>query len=287
MTSQKKTFLGVALFFAALLAWPGHTVSKDPKMDPQDLVARSLKAVGTPEKLAARKTCIAEGNGTVRVRTGGSGSMAGQTVFLSEGDKFRYDMKFDSRDYPEELFTFDGQNAQVGYIRPGKRSKLGDFLYLYNGIIKEGLIGGVLSTAWPLTQLEQRSPKLQYRGLAKVEGKQAHELRYQMKKGDSNLNLFLYFEPDTFRHVATIYRIIQPAPLAGRPDLSSSQTDNRLELLEVFEDFREEDGLTLPHRWTIHYTAEAGQSTFFGEWETVFEKITFNQPIDAKSFAVQ
>ncbi|MBZ5537409.1 MAG: hypothetical protein LAO31_15750 [Acidobacteriia bacterium] len=287
MTAQKKTFLGVALFYVALLAFPAPTLSKEPKLDPQDLVARSLKAVGAPEKLAARKTCIAEGNGTVRVRTGGSGSMVGQTVFLSEGDKFRYDMKFESKDYPEELFAFDGQNAQVGYIRPGKRSKLGDFLYLYNGIIKEGLIGGVLSTAWPLTQLEQRGAKLQYRGLSKVEGKPAHEVRYQMRKGESNLNIFLYFEPETFRHVATIYRIIQPAPLAGRPDLSSSQTDNRLELLEVFEDFREEDGLTLPHRWTIHYTAEVGQSTFFGEWETGFEKITFNQPIDPKSFALQ
>ena len=213
--------------------------------------------------------------------------MLGQTVFISDGNKLRYDMKFESKDYPEEVFSFDGQNVQIGYIRPGKRSRLGDFLYLYNGIIKEGLMGGVLSTAWPLTQLDQRGPKLQYRGLAKVEGKQAHELRYQMKKGDSNLNVFLYFEPDTFRHIATIYRIIQPAPLASRPELSSSQTENRLELLEVFEDFREEDGLTLPHRWTIHYTAEVGQSTFFGEWETVLEKITFNQPIDPKSFVVQ
>jgi hypothetical protein len=287
MTAQKKTFHVPVLFLVALLSCPAPTVSKDPKLDPQDLVARSLKAVGAPEKLAARKTCIAEGNGTVRVRTGGSGSMAGPTMFLSEGDKFRYDMKFDSKDYPEELFAFDGQNAQIGYIRPGKRSKLGDFLYLYNGIIKEGLIGGVLSTAWPLTHLEQRGSKLQYRGLAKVEGKQAHELRYQMKKGESNLNIFLYFEPETFRHVATIYRIIQPSPLATRPELSSSQTDNRLEVLEVFEDFREEDGLTLPHRWTIHYTAEMGQSTFMGEWETVFEKITFNQPIEAKTFALQ
>jgi hypothetical protein len=285
MTAQKKTFLGLALFFAAFLAYPAPFVSKDPKLDPQDLVARSLKAVGAAEKLAARKTCIAEGNGTMRVRTGGSGSLAGQTVFLSEGDKFRFDMKFDFKDYPEELFGFDGQNVQFGYIRPGRRSKLGDFLYLYNGIMKEGLIGGVLSTAWPLTQLEHRSPKLQYRGLTKIEGKQAHELRYQIKKGDSNLNVFLYFEPETFRHVATVYRIVQPALLASRPELSSGQTESRFEVLEVFEDFREEEGLTLHHRWTIHYTSEGGQSTFMGEWETVFEKITFNQPIDAKTFA--
>jgi hypothetical protein len=287
MIVQTRNILGAMLFLVALLACPARTLSKDAKLDPKELVARSLKAVGTPEKLAARKTCIAEGSGTMLVRTGGSGSLTGPASFLSDGEKFRFDMKFDFKDYTEELFFFDGQNAQIGYVRPGRRSRLGEFLNTYKGIIKEGLIGGVLSTAWPLTELAEKNPKLQYRGLTKIEGKQAHELKYQMKKGEGDLNIFLYFDPETYRHVATIYRLIEPVPLGSRPETSTSQNENRFELFEVFQDFRDVDGLTLPSRWTIHLTTEVGMTTFMGEWEMVIQKISFNQPIEPKAFALQ
>jgi hypothetical protein len=160
-------------------------------------------------------------------------------------------------------------------------------LYLYNGIIKVGLLGGVLSTAWPLTQLEKRNPKLQYRGLTKIEGKPLHELKYQMKKGDSALNIFLYFEPDTFRHVATIYKLVLPNQLAGRPEDSSAQRENRFELSERFEDFREVEGLTLPFHWIIHFTSDAGTKTTITEWNLSFEKVTINQPVDPKALTLQ
>jgi hypothetical protein len=287
MTSQIRTIFRVGLFLFALLAYPAQNVSKDPKLSPQELVTKSLEAIGSPERLAARKSCIAEGVGTMLVRTGGSGSLVGRMSFLSEGDKFRYDMKFDFKDYTEELFTFDGQNAEFGYIRPGKRSRLGEFLYTYSAIVREGLIGGVLSTAWPLTKLDQRNPKLQYRGLTKIEGKQMHEVKYQMKKGDNDLNVLLYFDPATFRHVATVYRIIVPVPLGRTMAGATAQNEDRYELFEYFEDFRDMDGLMLPSRWTIHLTTEAGTQTFMGEWETKIEKISFNQPIEPKTFILQ
>jgi len=38
--------------------------------------------------------------------------------------------------------------------------------------LREGLLGGVLSAAWPLLRLAQQNPKLEYRGLKKMEGRQ-------------------------------------------------------------------------------------------------------------------
>jgi len=47
------------------------------------------------------------------------------------------------------------------------RSQLGQFLYQYDEIVKEGLLEGYSPQPWPLLDLKARRPKLNYRGLKK------------------------------------------------------------------------------------------------------------------------
>jgi hypothetical protein len=65
--------------------------------------------------------------------------------------------------------------------------------------MKEGLLGGVWSLGWPLLDIERRNPSLKYMS-AKVDGRELHEIDYNPKGGMNNINVKLFFEPDTFRH---------------------------------------------------------------------------------------
>lgn len=151
------------------------------------------------------------------------GTLTGAAFMISEGDKLRFNIRIGAPNYPAEQFAFDGSNVDTGVLTPGVRSQLGQFLYLHNFIVKEGLPGGVISTAWPLFDLEKRGPRLRYGGLKKIEGKELHELKYMAKKGESNLDVYLHFDPETYRHVQTTYHPIQPTPFRGEKTASKSR----------------------------------------------------------------
>ncbi|HLG16109.1 MAG TPA: hypothetical protein VJH03_16620 [Blastocatellia bacterium] len=71
-----------------------------------------------------------------------------------------------------EQLAFDGEHGGSGKLPSGSRSTLGRVLIVENVPLREGLLGGVLSAAWPLLRLAQQNPKLEYRGLKKMEGRQ-------------------------------------------------------------------------------------------------------------------
>ncbi len=273
----------ITLFVSALIS----VMPAKDKMTPEELVANHLKSIGPADQVAARKTCVAEGDGTLRILTGGSGQLAGPVVLSSEGDKVGFSITFPFKDYPGDQFAFDGQKVETGFVQPGQRTRLELFFYNYNAPVREGLIGGVLSTAWPLANLQHRNAKLRYDGLKKIEGRELHELRYSPKKGAGDVNIFLYFDPQTYRHVESIYRMMIPAQIGlGGPNTSAQQQEVRLMVEEKFGDFKEVNGLTLPLHWNIHFTME-GEKSWMAEWDMNLSKITLNQPVDPKAFSLQ
>jgi hypothetical protein len=73
------------------------------------------------------------------------------------------------------------------------------------------LVGGVLSESWPLLNVTERNPKLEYSGLKKIGDKQVHALKYTPRKG-SDLKIVLHFDAKSFRHVRTDYsRTVYPS----------------------------------------------------------------------------
>ena len=287
MSILRKT---LAMFIISLLMLLGMTAlvaAKDSKMDPNELVALHLKSIGSPEALKAIKTIINEGNGTVRALGGGSGMLEGPSVFLSEGLKTRLFMDLGSTTYPAEQFVFDGKNFDTGFLAPGKRSRLGAFLYNYNGIVREGLFGGAISTAWLLQSPEKHDIKLQYIGTKKLDGQELHELKCIMKKREGELNIFFYFEKDTYRHVRTVYSTHLAGVLVDDITKSSQQREERFVLEERFSDFREVNGLTLPASWQIKFTADVGVRTTIMEWNLKFTKTRMNELINPAVFVMK
>ena len=255
-------------------------------MKPEELVARHLAALGSPESRSVVQSRGAQGTARMEVLSGGSGFLEGPVVFASQGRKLLLSMQFNHLNYSAEQVSCDDKNVYVGNIEPGVRSQLGEFLYQHNELVKEGLFGGVLSTAWPLLDLEGRNPKLDYRELKKVSGRELLELRYRIRKGGGDVKIRLYFDPESFRHIGTTYKLRISAPMGRTSEESARQSDTHYTLEEWFSDFRPFDDLDLPAQWTIRLTVETGFGNFMGKWDMTFPQIAHNPAIDPQIFVL-
>ncbi len=277
-----------ALFLGAmiLVSFSSDLKAKEEKLKVEQLVAKHLASIGTPEALAAANSRAIAGTAQVVFRLGGAGQLNGKGSIVSEGRKYLIGMDFGVVNYPGDDMAFDGQNLTVNYIKPGRRSNLGDFVYLHDVLLKEGLLGGTMTTAWPLLDLAVRQPKLNYTGLKKIEGRSLHEVRYRAKKGGGDLQIWLYFDPETFQHVESRYRYTIPSTMGASPTESASQKETVYTLDEQFGNFAVVDSLTLPHFYKLTMTIEGQNSSFLTEWNLKGERVAQNQSIDPATFVV-
>ncbi|MBI3644970.1 MAG: hypothetical protein HY233_03260 [Acidobacteriales bacterium] len=247
-------------FFVAMLAlsvFVSPLVAKD-NVDVNDLVKQHLNSIGSDQSRAAAKTRIAEGTLRFRILSG-SGSKEGKQVFISENNKLVCLLKLPDPNYHGERFVSDGKRTMVGNLRPGIYSNFGEFVRMHDEILTEGLWGGTLSTGWALVHLDERHAKLQYRGLKKVDGREMHLVRYTSSKR-SDLEIELYFEADTLRHVMTVYSLTINPQIARTEAENARQQATHYRLEERFSDFKNTDNLMLPGGWTIQFTSDVPES---------------------------
>jgi hypothetical protein len=264
MTKRIGRFLFALTFCGAAsgIAGPDQT-----QLSEEEIVARHLQSVGSAENVASRKSVVAAGFAEVRFIQTGAGTLTGEAGFHSSGNTYRLSLKFPSNNYHGEDIASDGSKFSVGNAVTEGRSPLGEFLYTFNGIVKEGLLGSVLSTAWPLLNVAERKPRLDYKGTRTVDGMEYHELSYRMRRGGGGVSIALYFDPGTFRHLRTVYRIRVPA---------SDGTESYYTMEEKFGEFKEFSGLQLPTQWTIRLSISGGSSLLW-EWQLNYSKLNLNQ----------
>jgi len=154
-------------------------------------------------------------------------------------------------------------------------------------IVRDGLFGGVLSTAWPLLDMGDRKPRLIVDGLRKVDGRQLYQVRYQpAKRSEAVINL--YFEPETFHHVKTVYSTSVGNNVGATITESSKLQPERTTLEERFSDFKTADGITLPTHWNIQFTRELPNgSTSVTEFDLKEDQIRNNVGLDPRNFDVK
>ncbi len=257
----------------------------------QDVVERHLRSLGSPPAIARIGTRHAGGKAKLTLILGGessfgSGQFEGRATLISEGHRLGLRMLFPSSIYPGEQCVYDGKKISVKYLVPRSRYSLADFLDHQAQILKEGLLGGVLVTAWPLLDLKERQARLHYDGLKKIDKVKLHRLTYTPKDSPSDLEIRLYFEPETFHHVKTVYTLLLKPGAATSPDASAKQVETRYTLQEDFGGFQAVDGLTLPTQWKIHFSAESADS-HIASWEIAFETIVHNRAVAPQNFQIQ
>jgi hypothetical protein len=254
------------------------------KLSTQELVTKHLASIGSTEDIAASRTRVATGSTQARLRlTNTPVELSGPAQIASDGDKFLLAMIFQSNNYPHEKVSFDGENVVIGVLTQGGRSQLGNFLFSQSALLKHGLIGGVLSSAWPLYNLDKRDAKLSYAGMDKINGKPVHKLKY-VPRNAGDLNISLYFDANTFQHVRSQYELVVSARQGAIAETSVSQHDNRFKLVEDFSDFQPTGKLMLPHTYTIGLTVDLSNRTQQMEWTINLQQFSFNDPIDPAVF---
>jgi hypothetical protein len=269
--------------FIVLFVFSGHALAVDDKIKVEDLVAKHLEAIGTGEARRAGRSRIVAGGSVMNLKTGGRGTASGAALVASQDGKVLLKAEFNNSTYPFEKLGFDGKKFYAMQYAPGTRSPLAQFMMSHDPIFTEGLIGGTLSSSWPLLNLLDRDPKLQYAGTEKIKGRQAHKVRYLPKAG-GELKVTLFFDAETFQHVRTDYERVIPAPMGATPGASASQRETRYKLTEEFSDFRTESGLTLPHTYKLDFSVFQLNNPLALDWTINLTKFTFDYPIDAKEF---
>ena len=267
-------------------SWNTQAADKE-KLTAAEVLARHLKSIGAPEDLASTTTRVLAGTAVFTLRSPGSGQNSGLSILFSQANKSVIAMSFQNPDYPHEKLGYDGERLVVSNVKPGIRSILGDFIFQRSSIFKDGLMGGTLSSAWPLLNLDQNKVRLEYGGTKKIDGKEVYVLRYLPRKG-GDLKISLFFDAKTFQHVRTEYAQTVSAQIGRSPDAAKDlQRELHYQLVEAFSDFKPEGKLVLPHTYKIRLMMERNPgATYLADWEMNFSKFSFNQPLEAQWFDV-
>ena len=300
--------------------------AKDNAVTTETLIENHRAAVGNMGTLSEVRSRGISGKASVKFILGATGdNSAGQFMLVSEGRKLGIKMTFDDVNYPCEHFAFDGNDVSVGYITPRQRSPLGEFIFLYNAIMKEGFLSGVLSTAWPLLDSDEKQAGLKLNvSEVEVEGQRLYALDYGTPgKRPGNMKIRLFFNMKNFRHVRTEYRVHmaddltaarkiltsddlslsraiggsdssifiagEPGRMTQKPTIMDSLPDSKYLMVEKFDNFADVGGLVLPLDFSIYYSVEGQGLSFIGEWKAVAEYFTSNNEgdIDQTFFRVQ
>jgi hypothetical protein len=258
---------------------------KADKIKPEEVVARHLESIGTARARAAVTTRIIAGTSQVIIRTPPPGQAVGKAVLASEGVKSLFGMSFPSPVYPREQLAYNGNTFMAAFSTPGVRSGLGNFLMMHEIIFRHGLMGGTLTSAWPLLDLESHHAQLEYAGTKKLNDELLYELKY-LPRGNSDLKVTLFFERETFRHVRTEYERTVSAPMGKVEYTNIQEREARYKMVEEFSLFKLEGELTLPHIYKIKVSIDTVNGTYVAEWTIKLTQFEFNQKIDQSAFNV-
>jgi hypothetical protein len=296
--SMRYSRLAVFTLIAAFMLNTETAIAKEPGIKSDELISKHLASIGSPQAIAAAKSRVVEGRIHFTFQSAGAGTQDGKQTFASQGDKTHFYLSLPNPTYRGERFIFDGAKMSVADISPGIRSSLGEFIHVQDRIIREGLWGGVLSTDWALLNAEQRHAKLTYVGLKKIDGRELQQFYYAPSK-HSDLQISLYFDPETFRHALTVYSLTI-APQISTSDIETAgQKETTYRLEERFSEFKIFDGLTLPTGWEVRFTEDIpvspvhpGGAGIYGRsstkiWTMTEDAIINNVSLDARNFVIK
>ena len=285
-------------------AVPGHAAD----LKPDELVAHHLDSLGTAAVRSANKSRVVQGTAKFKMLVGGGGQLEGKSAVVSEEHKLNILMKF-ANDYRGEQFISDGNKSSVAATTSEhRRTIFGEFVMSQPVLLQDGLLGGALSTAWALSNVDSNHPRLSVNGLKKVDGKQLLDLRYQPKRS-TEMDIHMYFDPETYRHVQTVYTITLASGLGGSvpsiSDMVGLTTPGGPEWQRSDPQFKAAANSLHPGR-TIsaisipqmgsHYPLtttsisprkrKTGKTTVY-EWDVMANEVSENMSLDPRNFQVK
>ncbi|MGE3465502.1 MAG: hypothetical protein AB7J13_01100 [Pyrinomonadaceae bacterium] len=287
---MKTTVLYLGAFFLLFIfATADKTFASSGSADDKSLtgqfISKHLASIGTDDARKGLKSITIVGTTSAVFKGRGEGRADGLVVLASQGEKNMIGMKFANAAYPHEKIGFDGTDFTVGFVRPGEYTVLGQFLRINEKSFRVGILGGTLSTGWALNGYDESVGKLKAKGKSKIDGSELLKYEYSPKRG-SDLDITLYFDPVTFRHVRTEYKRVISGGQGISVDQSSRQNETRYRMVEKFSDFAAEKELTLPHTYELYLELMTNAGTTSYTWTMALQHFTFDQDLPKSEFNV-
>jgi hypothetical protein len=284
MCSRKLKYLAIFLLFSSC----NYLAFANDHIKPEELVQKHLASIGT-QSARDSKSRVVEANAIYKVLVGGSGSVEGKGAIVSESSKSRFQLRVNTVEYKGEQFIYDGNKSSVAGTYADKSwSELGQFVRVQDSVLRDGLLGGELTTAWALLDEDSWKGRLSGGDLKKVDGQKLYRLQYR-GKGAGDLDVQLYFDPKTYHHVMSVYRLTIDSGIGLYGETSSverKQTRDRLE--ERFADFRTTNGVTLPWHYELRFTQETANGfTKSVEWELNVSRVMNDISLDPRNFEIK
>ncbi|HQZ96398.1 MAG TPA: hypothetical protein PLP21_08770 [Pyrinomonadaceae bacterium] len=253
------------------------------KLSAEEIIAKNVASIGSPEKLASVKSLLAVGEVKVDFVTQKNLPASGRILVGSEGKKSFFGIQTNATDYPQEKVIFDGSKTDVAMVRGGSRSILGNFIQSNTSLVSQGFLSGTLSTSWHLLSAADRGAKISTAGTKKINGKEAYVLEIS-PKGGSDLDITMYFDQKTFQHIRTEYRRTSSSSIGRTIDESARQSENKIKVTEDFSEFQDYEGLMLPRKYRLQYST-SGTTTTEIVWNGNFTEFAINK-LDPSTFKI-
>lgn len=281
-SSKLLLFLFVAFFSCAL----SRSLVAADKVSPEEVIAKSIQSFGPADVRTPATGRELDVHASWRNIVGGAGALEGDGALQTRGGKFHLNMGFNNTTYPGEDIVYSGEGQPVvKQVVPGQRSTLGEFIFRNPAIVRSGLLGGVLNSAWPLFRFEESGAKLVARGSKKVDGFRLNEFEYE-GKNQGEIKIYLYFDAETNQHVMTQYVKTVPGAVntggIGGRERGQGGRDITITMEERFSQFRQAFGMNIPLLWTIRFVQEQGMMQ---QWQFTLVKQKLDVPDEV--FAVK
>ena len=285
-----------SLILVLLLA-VGGLQAQGKKLTAEEIIAKHLQSIGKSESIANAKQRMAVGSSEFTLLSS-STKANGRAVLASNGTDLAMVSTFNLTDYKMERIGIFGNKINIPFIVPGQRSSLGGFLNTYNKVLNDRIFGGSIFSTWIFLEPEGSKGKLEVDGMKKLDGRDTWVINYIPKGGlTSGSSIKIYFDAENFHHLRTVYRQKDPeggfydtgskaSNMGSVPEMGGQVASNGTTLTETFGDYREEAGITLPHQYSIHLSADRGGVTRNFQYTFNIEeyKILKNFPADFFTF---
>ena len=301
-----KTFgIRGCVFLLALSALAGGAAAQGQKMTPEEIIAKHVASIGKSDVITAAKNRIAIGASEFEMRMAAK-KAKGRAMMASDGNNVALFSTFNMTDYKMERIGYFAEKIDIPFIVPGRRSPLGGFLSTYDKFLDNHIFGGAVFTSWVFLRPDSTWGKFEVEGKKKVGDRDAWVVNYTPTggglKGGSYIKL--YFDTENFRHLRTVYRQketdsafagsnggMQPGGVGGTifstntsGAWSNDMANNGMTLTEDFEDIRADNGLTLPHKYSILLAVDGGSGSSQFKWDFVIEEYRPMKEFPAETF---
>jgi hypothetical protein len=189
----------------------------------------------------------------------------GKVVVVSDAENLYFLMSLNSKEYPYEKIGMFRDKVSLPFTTSGIRSTLGAFLMEHSRILSDSLFCGTMSLRWINNVAANNKLKLVSAGIKKINDRQTYAIDVLMGASSGELKVRLFFDAKTFQHVRSEYKrdsSVRQITFGRQNELADAHVD----VTEEFSDFRDVDGLMLPHEYKVTLVSNSGSQSFSNSW---------------------